>query len=406
MSKANDIETTESANDGPCTVAIIGAGPIGVEAAAAAALAGHHVLLFERDVVAGGVRQWGHVQLFSPWRLNMSEIGAAALAKAGVAVDPDAFPTGDEYVDTYLVPLLESVSDRVELHLQTEVISVVHPELLKSESIGGEARRASAFELLVEKDGVEMRFAADQVLDVSGVTGHANALGPGGAPALGERKLEHRILRRIPDVAGKDHDTFADKVTLVVGAGYSAITTVHLLLQLKDAHPDTTIIWATRSDSKAPYDLIDDDPLPQRNALAKLGNALSAGDAKVRAINGVWVDRIAAHHSGGLEVELRGDDGSLLVVDNVVANVGFQPETSITRELQVHHCYASEGPMKLAASLLAASGDGADCLAQEAPSADILATPEPNFFVLGSKSYGRRSDFLLRVGIEQVGRVL
>ena len=34
--------------------------------------------------------------------------------------------------------------------------------------------------------------------------------------------------------------------------------------------------------------------------------------------------------------------------------------------LQVHYCYATEGPMKLAAALMAAGGGGGDCLAQVA----------------------------------------
>ena len=83
--------------------------------------------------------------------------------------------------------------------------------------------------------------------------------------------------------------------------------------------------------------------------------------------------------------------------------------TSHGPALQVHACYASEGPMKLAASLLgarvAAKGGGeaaGDCLKQAAPGPDLLVSPEPRFYVLGAKSYGRRNDFLLQVGHTQV----
>ena len=71
--------------------------------------------------------------------------------------------------------------------------------------------------------------------------------------------------------------------------------------------------------------------------------------------------------------------------------------------------------MKLAASLLAArvaaeaGGDSAaagDCLKQAAPGPDLLTTPEPNFHVLGSKSYGRSSSFLLMLGHKQVEAVM
>lgn len=93
--------------------------------------------------------------------------------------------------------------------------------------------------------------------------------------------------------------------------------------------------------------------------------------------------------------------------DNVIANVGYRPDTSLFQELQVHQCYASEGPMKLAAALLASSGAGsADCLAQEAPGPGTMMNPEPRFYIIGMKSYGRGSKFLLKIGQEQVAMVL
>ena len=43
-----------------------------------------------------------------------------------------------------------------------------------------------------------------------------------------------------------------------------------------------------------------------------------------------------------------------------------------------------------------------DCLAQTSHGPDVLTNPEPNFFLLGNKSYGRNPRFLLRVGYAQV----
>ena len=91
-------------------------------------------------------------------------------------------------------------------------------------------------------------------------------------------------------------------------------------------------------------------------------------------------------------------------VDRVLALVGYSPDNSIYRELQVHECYASLGPMKLATTLL---GQGsADCLAQTSGGAEALRNPEPNFYLLGAKSYGRNSQFLIRLGLQQVREVL
>ena len=80
--------------------------------------------------------------------------------------------------------------------------------------------------------------------------------------------------------------------------------------------------------------------------------------------------------------------------------MGYTPDPSLYRELQIHECYASLGPMKLAAALLGQKSP--DCLTQKCPGPDTLRNPEPNFYILGAKSFGRNSQFLLRLGFKQV----
>ena len=106
------------------------------------------------------------------------------------------------------------------------------------------------------------------------------------------------------------------------------------------------------------------------------------------------------HDSSAVHVTLT--DGTRVEVDHIVACTGFRPDHTLSRELQFHVCWGTEGPMKLAGALLATSGAGGDCLDQPAQGADTLRSPEPRFLVLGNKSYGRRSDFLLQVGHQQV----
>ena len=59
--------------------------------------------------------------------------------------------------------------------------------------------------------------------------------------------------------------------------------------------------------------------------------------------------------------------------------------------------------MQLAATLLAEGSS--DCLDEVAQGVDVLRNPERDFFILGSKSYGRNATFLLRVGWQQVDEV-
>jgi hypothetical protein len=90
-------------------------------------------------------------------------------------------------------------------------------------------------------------------------------------------------------------------------------------------------------------------------------------------------------------------------VERIIANVGHTPDTNLYRELQIHECYASLGPMKLAAALAGQAGH--DCLQQTSHGVETLRNPEPNYFILGMKSYGRNSTFVLRVGFDQVREV-
>jgi len=241
------------------------------------------------------------------------------------------------------------------------------------------------------------------VVDCTGTYGRGRWLGEGGVPALGERRLAEKVEHRIPDVLGNEKARYNGKLTLVVGAGASAATVLQSLKALGAAK----VVWVTRREGE-PYVVQEGDPLPQREKLYKLGNLLAApGEAKqgfssFRHIGGTGV--VALQKKGDkvlVSVDSMGKN-EVLEVDNILAMVGYRPETAITEELQVHYCYATEGPMKLAAALMAAGGGGGDCLAQVVPGPATLLTPEPGLLVLGMKSYGRGSAFLLRVGHEQV----
>ena len=66
--------------DTPAKLAILGAGPIGLEAALYARFLGYDVAIFDEAEVAANVRRWGHVRMFTPFGMNRSPLGLAALA--------------------------------------------------------------------------------------------------------------------------------------------------------------------------------------------------------------------------------------------------------------------------------------------------------------------------------------
>ncbi|MFQ5348926.1 MAG: FAD-dependent oxidoreductase [Thermoanaerobaculia bacterium] len=387
-------------------IAILGAGPTGLEAALAAIDGGFPFTLYEADEgVAGDIRRWGHVRLFTPWSLNVSPRMRRHLYSAGIEVpDTDDCPLGSELVARLLEPLAALSQLAPHLHTATRVLEVGKEQLVKNDEVGTGRRADHRFRLLVAgPDGTERTATADVVLDCTGSYGNPNATGNGGIAAPGEREMHGVIRRHIPDFAAET-DEWAGQTVLVVGAGHSAQTAVADLAALAEAHPGTRVLWALRS-AEPSFQPEDADPLPARAQLLARAAELAAGASPaVETLPGVVVDSLS-RNGEKTRVTLRQADGGehSVDVDWVLSLTGYVGDHSLYRQLQVHECYATSGPMKLAAALLGSGSD--DCLAQESHGAETLVNPEPGFFLLGSKSYGRNPTFLMRVGWEQVEEV-
>lgn len=385
-------------------IAILGAGPIGLEAALYARELGHEPIVYERGDVGENVMRWGFVRLFSPWKMNVSSLGLEAVRRVGVKPpDREAFPTGHELADGYLRPIALFLGASVET--KVEVLGVSRMRFLKGDDVGGKVRAALPFRILLRRGSKEEEASADILIDSTGVYATPCALGDGGLPAVGETLLGANIDYHLVNLEGAARGKFAGKTILVVGSGFSAATSLDALQRLQHEETATRVVWARHSGAPEPFPLHANDPLPERERLSREGNLLAANPPHwLRTLSGVSV--VALSSDGGrLKVELRRGvrekHPEAVTVDRIIANVGYRPDIGIHRELQVHHCYASEGPMALAAALLDAGAKG-DCLKSLALGPETLRCPEPSFFIVGHKSYGRRSDFLLRTGHEQV----
>jgi hypothetical protein len=333
-----------------------------------------------------------------------AHLDAAGIAKPGPG---DYYPTGAEFVEQLLQPLGELPELAPIICRGTRILAVAREGLLKHEEIGTPQRGSRPFRLLVsDRDGTERAERADLLLDCTGSYHRANVLGDGGIPAPGELQVADRITRRIPDV-GREAQQWAGRRVLLVGAGKSAQTAARDLAALVAERPGTTVVWAVRA-TDPDWGEVPGDPLPQRQELVEIAQRLRSGAVTgVQVRTGVVVDALRAT-DGAVAVTLRSTTGDVdeVVVDRILALTGFLGDTWLYRQLQVHECYATAAPMNLSAALLGAAGDGpADCLTQASHGVDTLRVPEPNFFVLGMKSYGRNSTFLLRVGYEQVDEV-
>ncbi|MCI0378276.1 MAG: NAD(P)-binding domain-containing protein [Gemmataceae bacterium] len=392
-------------------IAILGAGPIGLEAAAYAQALGMPFTVYERGRIGEHLHRWGHVRLFSPFGMNATPLGRSLILKNVPKFEfpaDDACITGREHVSSYLMPLAETLEDRIQT--DTLVLQVGRRGLLKEDQPGSAIRAQQPFRLLLrDKQNRERIEEADIVLDCTGTYAQHRWLGEGGIPAIGELAAEGQISYVLDDIPGERRNHYANRNILVIGAGYSAATTVCSLAALAADNPSTWVYWIARCQGHWPFKRIPNDPLKERDRLALRANNLAARtDDNVEFHPQTVVEAI---ESAGPERGFRVVTRSLgkqrhFEVERIVANVGYSPDRLLYRELQIHECYASLGPMKLAAALVESTPEKSnvegDCLKESSHGPESLRNPEPNFYILGSKSYGRNAQFLLRVGFEQI----
>src|SRR5262245_7425414 len=374
--------------DAPAKLAILGAGPIGLEAALYARFLGYDVVVYERGDVAASVRQWGHVCMFTPFGMNRTTLGLASIQAQDESYRPpghDKLLTGHELAEQYLLTLANTdlVSDQVRVN--TTVVAIGKQELLKGDLAGHEDRGDWSFRVLSrDAAGAERIELFDAAIDCTGVFATANYLGHGGIPAVGEPALRDQIEYRLPDILGRDRDRYSGKHTLVIGAGHSAATNVVGLAELAGSDKSTRITWITRREGAAaaggPVRLIENDQLRHRDALARQANFLATRGALTYRPFTV-VERLARSAAGtSFTVELSGEHAGTIDVDEIIANVGFRPDNRLYEELQISERDAERLPT-------------------------TLRQPEPNFYILGAKSYGRQCDFLLANGYQQIREV-
>ena len=361
-------------------IAVLGAGPIGLEAAAHAAHLGYPVTVYDRGDVAEAVGQWGHVRMFTPFGMNTTPLGLDLIRKEHpqhALPGPTDLLTGNEYRDAYLVPLALTAKLGDAVKTRTFVVTIGRAGILRTDPPDDPRRAAAPFRLLLRDDKGAERFAeADVVLDCTGTYGRHAWLGDGGIPAAGEIAAEKQISYGVDDVLGRRKAQYAGKSVIVVGGGFSAATTVCALAQLAEENAATWVIWLTRGPRSTPLPRNPNDPLRERDRLAARANNLATrGDGNVEYHGQVLLDEVTCHGPDkGFRVAGR-CNGKPMVweVDRVIGNVGYLADANLTRELHV-----------------AGFAGGA------------VRQPEPGYFVLGMKSLGRDSNFLLKRGFEQV----
>jgi thioredoxin reductase len=383
-------------------VAIIGAGPVGLAAAAHLVQRGIRPLIFERgQSVGAALLEWGHVRVFSPWRYNIDAAARSLLDRSGWrAPSADGLPTGGEIVRDYLAPLAALPEIASGLKLGAAVTAISRQGHGK---VSNEGREDSPFVVSYEDAGGEHRILARAVIDASGTWSRPNPVGIDGLPVPGEREAAGRIAYGIPDVVGAEREKYIGKRVLVIGGGHSAINVALALMELQDEAPATEIFWALRRNGVER--LLGgglNDQLPERGALG-LAAGRAMQDGRLNMLTPFAVERIATKDDGlAVEAELDGNPFNL-AVDRIVVATGFRPDLSFLGELRVALDPAVEAPPALAPLI---DPNLHSCGTVPPHGIEELAHPEPGFVIVGSKSYGRAPTFLMATGYEQVRSVV
>lgn len=378
-------------------VAIIGAGPIGLAAAANLVERGIDFVIYESgDSIASSMDSWRHIRLFSPWE-HLIDPAAKRLLEATGWQEPPAgvAPYAAAIVDDYLTPLaaLEPIAARIRLGVRVDSVSREGMDRTRS------AGRATTPFIFRIREGAEVSEVSSRaVIDASGTYENPNSLGSNGLVPLGYADVADHVSHALPDVLDGERARFAGKHTVVVGAGHSAANTLIDLAKLAREEAGTTVTWVIRNSSAVRVSSSDDDGLPGRASLGQRVDRLVASGA-IDRVERLEIVRLAASAGGVDVVGNRAGAIETIHADVVVNATGFRPNLDMLREIRLELDDIVEAPRRLAPLIdpnLHSCGTVAPHGFAE------LQQPEPNFFIAGMKSYGRAPTFLLATGYEQV----
>ncbi|MEV0241649.1 NAD(P)-binding domain-containing protein [Streptomyces sp. NPDC050674] len=381
---------------------VIGAGPVGLAAAAHLVDRGIETLVLEAGRTPGAaVREWSHVRLFSTWGEVVDPAAEKLLAPTGwTRPDPATYPSGGDWADLYLQPLADALGDRVRLGATVTGVSRAGRD-----RIVDAGREQQPFVVhLTRADGREERVLARAVIDASGTWATPGPAGGSGLPALGEKAAADRITYRVPDL--KDpavRARYAGKRVAVIGSGASAFTALAYLADLAKS-PDgagTRGVWILRRGiSGSTFGGGEADQLPARGALGLAAKA-AVDEGHVDAVTGFRTDAIERDTDGRL-VLVREDGHRLDAVDEVIVLTGFRPDLSFLGELRLGLDERLQAPVELAPLI---DPNQHSCGTVYPHGHRELSQPEPGLYLVGMKSYGRAPTFLALTGYEQVRSV-
>lgn len=390
-------------NNNNLPVAIIGAGPIGLAAAAHLIKYKQPFIIFESGPTVGtNILTWSHVQLFSPWRYNIDKAALSLLMKYGWKTpELEDLPTGRDLIHQYLIPLSETHEIKKSLLLNTKVVAIGKRNIDKMKTLN---RESEPFLVFAEENGDIKRFEVGAVIDASGTWGNPNPANSSGVWLKDEQSLSKQFFYGIPDIFGKDKSRYINKRVAIVGGGHSAMNSLLDLVKLKEDYPLTEIFWIMRKENvEETYGGEELDALEARGKLgSRIRQIVDADNVKV--VTPFMIQNVESNEG---KIKLVGfKKGEMLTINNldeVIVNTGNRPDFSFLREVRTSIDPVTESVKALAPLI---DPNIHSCGTVRPHGEKELRQPDKNFYIVGSKSYGRAPTFLLATGYEQVRSVV
>jgi len=348
-------------------VVIIGAGPIGLAMAARLVESKISFLIIERGISVGAnILEWGDVQLFTDWQESVDYRSYQLFKKFDASISlPSQNPTGKELTNDFLIGLSSVPPIKENLVLESTVTKIKY----KSAS--------SLFEVNYIQHGSERKIHSDIVIDASGTWNNLNTLGDH------ESKVDPFVYYGIPDKEMIAKEMNSGTIA-VVGNGHSAMNSLMSL----SAHSNAELLWIIRSQ----------EPRMGKSKVGGKSDLLEElvsqllQTSRVKLVNNFSIKSVEVEEG---QLNLRKNESSNLIeVDKLIINAGAKPNYSFLDniELRLDHKYQVAIPLS---DRIDPSKHSCDTVSYTLD--DTLLTDIP-YYVVGMKSFGKASNFLLSSG--------
>lgn len=296
--------------ESPATIAILGGGPLGIEAALYARFLGYHVSIFESRRVAHRMLDWNERALGARVAEVTTSLGIAALAAQEPefkGFDSQRVFTGKEYAEEYLLPLAKTDLIFDDIHFLSPVEGVSRlrvqdvPDWQDPLGYDWQERCNDEFRILVRgrHRGI-WSSRADCVIDCRGSASRLLGLGPAGGIAVGESELQADFYLHLPSDRKFEAKHIQGKRVALVGSTEEACFGILELLAFQKLHPETQVCWLVTPPSGQDSERL-------RQLRKHVGSLISSTVIKIETLG---VEKLSRDEAGGLVLELLKEDES------------------------------------------------------------------------------------------------